>query len=288
MTSRTNLKRPYKQVLFVSVVLVLGIALAYKYAGRQLIADFEATKAAVVSDESNNLKTAWRGILDKQNAPVDIAVYDHKTGVTTQLSNDANAQFKTASIVKVAILANLLRQHATNGTGLSNYEDELATAMIQDSDNDAATALLETEGGNTQPDALFKRLGMTHSHMDSESWGYSTTTATDQLTLLKNIFYQSRVLTDSSRTYMQGLMNNIAVDQSWGITAGLTPDATVALKNGWLADKNGWIINSTGHITSKQSDYVIAILSNQNVSEDAGIDLVQQLAKATYTTLNAQ
>lgn len=87
---------------------------------------------------------------------------------------------------------------------------------------------------------------------------------------------------------MQGLMNNIAVDQSWGITAGLTPDATVALKNGWLADKNGWIINSTGHITSKQSDYVIAILSNQNVSEDAGIDLVQQLAKATYTTLNAQ
>ena len=58
MTSRTNLKRPYKQVLFVGVVLVFGIALAYKYAGRQLIADFEATKAAVVSDESNNLKTA--------------------------------------------------------------------------------------------------------------------------------------------------------------------------------------------------------------------------------------
>lgn len=288
MTSRTNLKRPYKQVLFVGVVLVLGVALIYKYAGRQLIADFEATKADIVSDESNNLKTAWRGILDKQIAPVDIAVYDHKTGVTTQLSNDANAQFNTASIVKVAILANLLRQHVTNGTGLSNYEDELASAMIQDSDNDAATALLETEGGNTQPDALFKRLGMTRSQMDSESWGYSTTIATDQLTLLKNIFYQSRVLTDSSRTYMQGLMNNIAVDQSWGITAGLTPDATVALKNGWLADSNGWIINTTGHVSSKHSDYVIAILSNQNVSEDAGIDLVQQLAKATYKTLNAR
>lgn len=48
----------------------------------------------------------------------------------------------------------------------------------------------------------------------------------------------------------------------------------------------GWIINSIGHVKSSSSDYVIAVLTSGNTSEQSGIDLVQKLATTTYDYLN--
>ena len=238
------------------------------------------------SSEANDLEAKWATDPQSTNADATIAIYDKKTGVTATYTTSGRSQFKTASVVKVAVLSNLIAQHTSDQTNMSINEKTLATAMIEDSDNDATTALLEDEGGDKAPDKLFNKLGMADSAMDESAWGYSLTTASDQVTLLCNIFYDSSVLPDAGQSYIADLMSNVASSQNWGVSAGVGSDATVSLKNGWLEDSNGWIINSIGHVKSNNSDYVIAVLTSGNTSEQAGIALVEKLAKTTYAYLN--
>lgn len=238
------------------------------------------------SSEASDLEAKWATDTQSTNADATIAIYDKKTGVTATYITSGRSQFKTASVVKVAVLSNLIAQHTSDQTNMSINEKTLATAMIEDSDNDATTALLEDEGGYKAPDKLFNKLGMADSAMDESAWGYSLTTASDQVTLLRNIFYDSSVLPDAGQSYIADLMSNVASSQKWGVSAGVGSDATVSLKNGWLEDSNGWIINSIGHVKSNNSDYVIAVLTSGNTSEQAGIALVEKLAKTTYAYLN--
>lgn len=238
------------------------------------------------SSEASDLEAKWATDTQSTNADATIAIYDKKTVVTATYTTSGRSQFKTASVVKVAVLSNLIAQHTSEQTNMSINEKTLATAMIEDSDNDATTALLEDEGGYKAPDKLFNKLGMADSAMDESAWGYSLTTASDQVTLLRNIFYDSSVLPDAGQSYIADLMNNVASSQNWGVSAGVGSDATVSLKNGWLEDSNGWIINSIGHVKSNNSDYVIAVLTSGNTSEQAGIALVEKLAKTTYAYLN--
>lgn len=238
------------------------------------------------SSEASDLEAKWATDTQSTNADATIAIYDKKTGVTATYTTSGRSQFKTASVVKVAVLSNLIAQHTSYQTNMSINEKTLATAMIEDSDNDATTALLEDEGGYKAPDKLFNKLGMADSAMDESAWGYSLTTASDQVTLLRNIFYDSSVLPDAGQSYIADLMSNVASSQNWGVSAGVGSDATVSLKNGWLEDSNGWIINSIGHVKSNNSDYVIAVLTSGNTSEQAGIALVEKLAKTTYAYLN--
>ena len=238
------------------------------------------------SSEASDLEAKWATDTQPTNADATIAIYDKKTGVTATYTTSGRSQFKTASVVKVAVLSNLIAQHTSDQTNMSINEKTLATAMIEDSDNDATTALLEDEGGYKAPDKLFNKLGMADSAMDESAWGYSLTTASDQVTLLRNIFYDSSVLPDAGQSYIADLMSNVASSQNWGVSAGVGSDATVSLKNGWLEDSNGWIINSIGHVKSNNSDYVIAVLTSGNTSEQVGIALVEKLAKTTYAYLN--
>ncbi|WP_243677568.1 serine hydrolase [Weissella confusa] len=238
------------------------------------------------SSEASDLEAKWATDTQSTNADATIAIYDKKTGVTATYTTSGRSQFKTASVVKVAVLSNLIAQHTSDQTNMSINEKTLATAMIEDSDNDATTALLEDEGGYKAPDKLFNKLGMADSAMDESAWGYSLTTASDQVTLLRNIFYDSSVLPDAGQSYIDDLMSNVASSQNWGVSAGVGSDAMVSLKNGWLEDSNGWIINSIGHVKSNNSDYVIAVLTSGNTSEQAGIALVEKLEKTTYAYLN--
>lgn len=54
---------------------------------------------------------------------------------------NGSTRFRTASIVKVDILAALLLQHQRSGTPLTNSEQDLARSMITSSDNAAASSL---------------------------------------------------------------------------------------------------------------------------------------------------
>ncbi|WP_261656620.1 class A beta-lactamase-related serine hydrolase [Leuconostoc holzapfelii] len=237
------------------------------------------------------LKQQWQTILHHQDSDVNIAVYNEKTKQTTTYTNNASVTYPTASIVKVSVLANLLRMTQTDDTSLSPTEKSLAENMIVDSDNDATTTLLNTyQDGYTSPDCLFSALHMTQSKMDPDAWGLTTTTALDQLKLLNALAYgQKSPLNQSDRHYVLKLMANVSPDQAWGISKGLADNATIQLKNGWLESDDGssWIVNSIGHIQTKDSNYTIAVLTNGNATEADGIDLIESLSSATAQELKA-
>jgi hypothetical protein len=76
------------------------------------------------------------------------------------------------------------------------------------------------------------------------------------------------------------------------------PGTSTATKNGWLAvdDTNGyghddddrWIVASLGLVTVQGHPTVMAVLTQHNASMDAGVALVERLARLTATAVRAR
>lgn len=227
---------------------------------------------------SQRLQQAWAKEANMSGSKVSIAIFSKKTGQTYTYSNaPAQYKFHTASTIKVAVLASIL---AKNNGQLDEHGKSLASAMIENSDNDATTELINDYlGGTSNFQAQVNRLGMTNTKI-KEAWGTSTTTPTDQINLLNQIFFSSNVLNSQSQQYIQTLMQNVQSDQAWGISAG---SSSYALKNGWLSyGHSQWIVNSIGYINGKGgNDYTIAIYTDQNPDMAHGQQLTEKLANAT-------
>ena len=122
---------------------------------------------------------------------VTAAVADLDTGLVSQYR--PGQLVGTASVVKVDILEALLHQAEGQGRSLTPAEQREATAMIDESDNDAASDLWDevgAAGGLAAYDATLL-LGATAPDA-SGSWGLTTTTAADQVTLLRALVDPAR------------------------------------------------------------------------------------------------
>ena len=70
--------------------------------------------------------------------------------------------------------------------------------------------------------------------------------------------------------------------------ADVPPQVTVALKNGWLPLNDAgtdWQVNSVGWVSGLGRDYLIAVLSTGNPTEQYGIDTIDQLSGAVWREL---
>jgi beta-lactamase class A len=196
-------------------------------------------------------------------------------------------QQDTASIVKVDILATLLYQAQQRGSGLSEEDRELATAMIEDSDDDDADDLWIAEGRAAAVDVVNKQLGMTQTDLNGGyHWGLSKTTPADQIKLLNALALPSQVLDPSSQRYELSLMENVVGYQAWGVSTGLPRGATLAIKNGWLPLSPGdWQINSIGIASDLAHTYAIAVMTTEDPTEAYGIDTIDGLARRLWAHL---
>jgi hypothetical protein len=79
-------------------------------------------------------------------------------------------------------------------------------------------------------------------------------------------------------------MEHITPSQDWGLTGGVPPGVTVALKNGF-AVINGWQINSMGWAHGQGRNYIAAILTDGNPSEAYGIDTVNAVSTIMWNGL---
>jgi beta-lactamase class A len=200
-----------------------------------------------------------------------------------------------ASVVKVDILETLLTQQGSEG--LSGADQGLAQSMIEDSDNDSATDLWDAVGGASGIRSFDARAGLANTTPSPcvecagfawPGWGLSTTTPADQIALLRQIALPGGLLSTAERGYVAGLMEDITPSQRWGVCAGVPAQATVALKNGWLPlDESGtdWQINSVGWVSGLGRDYLIAVLSTGNPTEEYGIDTIDGLSGAVWRNL---
>ena len=147
-------------------------------------ADHRALAARVSAD-------IWAG-LRGQNGEHAVSVYDRATGLSCLFNGSKH--FDSASIVKAIILGALMRWHQQTGTPLSSWEKNEATLMIEQSDNDAATALWDEVGMNRLQHFL-NLAGMGETQLGQDGLlGLTQVTAHDEILLLKLLTAQNWVL----------------------------------------------------------------------------------------------
>jgi beta-lactamase class A len=223
--------------------------------------------AAYAADRGDNVTVAVQDLNNGQT-------YQYRPGVTEN----------TASTIKVDILATLLQQAQAQGRSLTPEEQSLAVPMIEDSLDSAADTLWGRLGPGAVG-ALERQVGMTSTVPATDGvWGATQTTALDRLAMIRALVQPNPVLSDSSRAYLLNLMENITPSQDWGATGGVSPGVTVALKNGF-ALSTGWQINTTGWVNGAGRDYLIAVLTNGNASEQYGIDTVNGVSALVWNAL---
>lgn len=212
------------------------------------------------------------------------AVYDDVTGRTSLYRPDTVEV--TASIMKVDILATLLAQTQADGQALTPAEQTLSQSMIEHSDNDDAQDLWDSEGGASAVQRFDTAAGLTQTTPDAAGyWGLSTTSAADQVQLMRTVAYPSDVLTTASQSDALGLMSHVESDEDWGVSSGPGTDATVALKDGWLPlDSGGWQVNSIGYVDGDGRNYVIAVLTD-GANEADGISAIEGLSGLIWQEL---
>jgi beta-lactamase class A len=231
--------------------------------------------------------------VSQRTGTVLAAVYDVQTGQTWHLGEGRPQA--AASVVKLDILETLLAQRSP---GLSAADNSLAQLMIEDSDNDAATSLWYAAGGAAGLQAYNEAAGLTGTTPSPcvecagfawPGWGLTTTVPDDQITLLKELIEPGALLTPAERDYALSLLENITPSQRWGVSGGVPAQVTVALKNGWLPldpANTDWQVNSVGWISGDGSDYLMAVLSTGNPTEQYGIDTIDQLAALVWTAMS--
>ena len=221
------------------------------------------------------------------------AVYDLGTGRTWHLGQGQPQA--EASIVKLDVLEALLAEHDQDGgTGLPAADRSLTQQMIEDSDNDAATSLWYQVGGPARIRSFNVKAGLTDTVPSScvvcpgfawPGWGLTTTTPDDQIALLRQLVRPSSLLTSADRDYALSLMEDVTPSQRWGVSGGVPAQVTVALKNGWLplrgADSD-WQVNSVGWVSGGGRNYLIAVLTTGNPTDQYGIDTIEALAAMVW------
>jgi beta-lactamase class A len=254
-----------------------------------------ASPKASASQATGPLGTQVQAYLAGRRGTVEAAVYDLSTGQQWTLGQQAPQA--AASVVKLEILEAVLSQRTAQRVVLSLTEQELTPPMIEESDNEAATTLWGDVGGAKGMRAFDHKAGLVHTSPSNclqcpgssqPGWGLTTTTPQDQITLLRQLVQPSGVLDRNDQKYALHLLENVTPSQRWGVSGGVPAGVTVALKNGWLplgAGNSNWQVNSVGWVSGDGQNYLMAVLSTGNPSEQYGIDTLNHLGAMVWSAL---
>lgn len=261
--------------------------------GTQPVPSTGAPTSTTSGSATDPFGTATAQYVAGRSGTIAAEAYDLTTGQSWDLG-DSEPQDE-ASIVKVDILEALLAQ--SGGQGLSTADQGVAQDMIENSDNDSATDLWDAAGSTSGIASFNSSAGLTDTTPSPcvecagfpwPGWGLTKTVPADQITLLRRIVQPNSLLTTDERNYALGLMENVTGSERWGVTGGVPAQATVALKNGWLpldTSDTDWQINSIGWISGQGRNYLLAVLTTGDPSEQYGIDTIDQISATVWQDL---
>ncbi|MDF4249492.1 serine hydrolase [Streptomyces sp. WMMB303] len=225
-------------------------------------------------------------------------------GAPERVARGADEVFVAASVMKVHLLAALaLRVQGALGhraREVTAQERAWAAAMIERSDNAAANALWQATGGAPGVTAAGRLLGTVRTRAAPDGrWGLSTTTAGDQLALLRAVHGRGphgEVLAPWARLWVRHLMSRVVTEQRWGVTAAADPgDETPGVpqsevKNGWLprTATGLWVISSVGRVTAAGRPWLLAVLSDGHPTRQEGVAAVERAARAAVRGLTGR
>ena len=259
-------------VLLVAVLTPLGLQTATNGSDQLVPASLHTT--TTLSDNPFEHRAVQRFLAGRENI-VTASLCDLRTGRV--YSFNPGRPLRTASMVKIDILAALLHSYEQRHRSLSDEEKRTAQLMIEHSDNDAATTLFTTLGGPDVLNAFNASIGMTQTSSQWD-WGATVTTPYDEIALLRVLVLPSAVLTDDDRNFELQLMEHVVGYQRFGVGQGLPPEALVGLKNGWFPYESGWGINTAGYVMLGNTEYLVAIQTGNNPDQRYGRDTVSTLS----------
>jgi beta-lactamase class A len=216
---------------------------------------------------------------DHPGAQLTAHVHDLRTGCSYSL-NPENRQ-RTASVFKVMVMAGTLLEAQEADREVTAWEMGQMTPMITRSTNPPVRALWRSFGAGSWFTRQTEIFGLEQTTVQGEDgvtpWGRTGTSAHDQVDLLRQVLLgEWGPLDDESRATAVELMTAVVPSQTWGITAGVPDDWTVAQKNGFA----GSIINSVGWVDEPgpSPGYVAAILTEGWGSHPEGIAVVERIS----------
>jgi hypothetical protein len=147
---------------------------------------------------------------------------------------------------------------------LSSGGRSLLYPMIHVSDNNAASAVFASIGGQAGLQSLAKTAGMT-DFGTSPAWGFTQMSAADQA---RFFFVQESLIPKHLRGYARELLGGVAAEQSWGIPAAARPRFRVYFKGGWNPAHG--IVNQAARLERRGAKVAIAVLQDSTPSMGYG------------------
>jgi hypothetical protein len=281
--------------LMLAFVVVVTISSARARGTRPVpAASAKAGARAITGDRparatwDRRLAAALAPVLRGHTGSLAVGVIDRSTGAVAVYGR--RLRFRAAGIIKPEILAAVLLQRPPAEIGLSSADEDLATQMMEAGDHGAASRLWNLAGGAVGLAAADARLGLRHTTVgQGEYWGQTTTTVGDQLTMLSDLTAARSPLSSTERAFELSLMRNVEAAQRWGVFAAASPGRVHAIKNGGLREGRPglWVINSIGVLEHGGQRLLMAVLSNRQPTEAAGIAEADGAAVAAATCMTS-
>ena len=232
-----------------------------------------------IYDVKPELERVWQETISKRAGRIDIAVFNNATGNISHAGNSEGNPFKTASIIKLAILERLLMVDPVWARENESY----IRPMITQSDNGIATALWTKVGGTESMQEFFNQVGAPGTIASGGGGLFNTmTTAVDQVMVAKAAAYPNPLRPEDVE-FTKNLLHQVVPDQRWGISGGVPGDVLVESKNGWVDERR----NSIGHVSGQGVDYTIAVLTDDGPGAAYDMDTIEQLSAATWQIMRA-
>ena len=227
-------------------------------------------------------------LLDASTGPIAVAVVVPETG-ETYVGGDMRP-FALASAAKVPLMLAVLERAESEGRELTRLEEQRIQAMITQSDNASAVALWTDLGRAQGIGQYLEHLGSPEFRWGAGNfWGDTAANAPELAALLAHVLDGAALGIDERATALS-LLEGVAVDQRWGVSAGLNLEdesgVRLGVKDGWYPQSEGWRLASTGIVRAEGGpDYALVILTDGQPVFEEGVWTLERIAAEIHHAL---
>ncbi len=214
---------------------------------------------------------------------IGVVAYDVTRGA--MYSYNSGGLFIMGSSAKVPLLVSYLEYIESQGRGPNDYEVSVMTAMIEQSDNNAAQVIYDTLDYAPGQIAHMRNWGVTDYQPNPNGWGWGMWSPGDMARLL-SLLQAGKVLNASDRGLALYLMSHIESDQQFGVGDSAPAGAQFWMKNGWVTGPDGaWNVNSSGIVKVGGETYIVTVYNGELGSYQQGVDIVNHVCGAVGQAL---
>lgn len=212
--------------------------------------------------------------LDARAGRTSLAVLDSQGRLSGSRMRE---HFQSASVVKAMFLTAFLQRLDADHRGISALDRSLLYPMIHESNNDAASAVLDRVGLGAIA-RVAREAGMQDYAPGVGWWAYTQTSAADQARFFLAI---ERLIPRQFWAYARGLLAGIEPEQSWGVPEVARPRWQVFFKTGALPSEG--LFNETARLERAGVTFTVSVFTTADPSMAYGEETIRGVAARLLT-----